>query len=63
MTSNERKDLFQTGTNNQFKQSAYDANKQIKDGKSIIHVGTNRTIVDGKICYGSSSAKNAINGK
>ncbi|MFT3932168.1 MAG: hypothetical protein QM726_01025 [Chitinophagaceae bacterium] len=61
MRTKERGETRQAATNKDFKTSAYDNNRQIKDRKVIIHVDTNRTKVDGKLCHGAKSAQDAIN--
>lgn len=62
MTSNERKDVFNTAKKEGYRSSAIDASKQTNGYNSVTHVGTNRTIVNGTTYYGASDAKKAIKG-
>lgn len=62
MTSKERKDVFNTAKKEGYRSSTTDASKQYNGYSTVTHVGTNRTVVDGKTYYGASDAKKAITG-
>lgn len=63
MTNNERKSVWNTGTESGFRNSTNDSRSQVNNsGVKITHIGENRTKVGTTTYFGASAAKKAIKG-
>jgi hypothetical protein len=60
MYSKDRSDLKSIGSSKGLKTSAYDPNVQIGNGHVVKHIDNNRTLIDGNLHHGASSAKKAL---
>lgn len=60
MTTKERNDLKNLGSNAGLRTSTSNSNVQIGNGNHVKHIDNNRTLINGSTHYGASSAANAL---